>query len=149
MDTGALTQESLSGIFRAISQRRRQGVLEIEHPVAPTQIYFVQGKVAEVRRGGRSPVMEVCQAIIRAGLLAELPNDPLHSYEELLRHLAVSGSGVGGDRLRMIIKHRVLDGLYSINLDGGAYYNFKVLMVDCEREFAPMISIGQVLLDLV
>jgi hypothetical protein len=47
------------------------------------------------------------------------------------------------------MRHRVLDKLYNLDFGSGTYYSFKLEMVECDRDLAPMISIGQLLLDYV
>ncbi len=149
MDTGVITHESLPTLLRSISQRRRQGVLEVQLAAAQLQFFFVQGRVVEGARSESSGPKETLTLLIEAGLVADDNEYDVSTYAHLWAGLQRSGVVEEGDFRRMV-KHRVLNHLYGLETAGErTFYTFKVQMVECERDFAPNISVGQVLLDLV
>lgn len=152
MEAGIINEESLTSLLRNISQRRRQGVLEISYPQGPVRISFIQGKIVEIERGDVPPACELMSILeesgrIPHGLSWQMPDDRSTAYQTLFD--ALVGSGVAEGIFLQALRHRILDGIYGLDLTTGSYYTFKVQMVECERNFAPHISVGQVLLDLV
>lgn len=151
MESGVLNRENLSSVLRSISQRRRQGVLEINEAGEQTQILFYQGKIVEVVKGESSPAVEVAQLLEAAELISVPESFRPRSYLELFDQLnsLVLGDPVDEALLKRAIKHRVLNCVYDLSDLSGAYYTLKVQIVEYERDFAPVISVGQILLDLV
>ena len=151
MDSGLLTSETFSTLLRTISQRRRQGVLEIDFPSDPVRILFVQGKIVEVVRASLAPAHEVVQRLQRAGLLPAAQTLPLDSYHECfqaLQSLPVAAA-VDLGTFKRVVKHRILDVVYTLDFGAEAGFSFNVQMVEYEKDFAPTITTAQVLLDMV
>ena len=148
METGVLTHDSLPTVLRAISQRRRQGVLEVHFTEHQIHLSFVQGRVVEGCLAGTSGPAETLELIRAAGLVTSDAECDVSSYAQLLASL-LSHSDLDEVTLKRIVKHRILNHLYSLDAGVSTFYAFKVQMVDYEREYSPNISIGQVLLDLV
>lgn len=151
MESGVINRENLSSIFRAVSQRRRQGEFQIVQGEEQTKILFFQGKIVEVINNAKLPAMEVAELLDRAGLITLPAGSNFETYAALFDKLNSLSAGEPVDEVlfKRAIKHRVLNGIYALEALSGAYYTFKVQMVDYERDFAPSISVGQVLLDLV
>jgi len=153
MQSGVLSADNLPDLLRGISQRRRQGVLEIHGSDGVTSIKFVQGRIVEVAASPLTPVQEVVQCLARAGYgVGEPKSYSETSYSALLARLidaGQSGKKVDKETLLGVIKHRVLERLYALDVGAGSMYSFKVQMVETERDFSPSISVGQLLLDLV
>lgn|GEM_PF-4720067 len=151
MESGAINRENLSSILRSLSQRRRQGTLEINEGEKQLKILFFQGKIVEVLHGSVPPAEEVAELLEAADLIKEVRGLNFKDYADLfskLPSLAV-GSAVDETLFKRVIKHRILNGVYALENLTQAYYVFKVQMVEYERDYAPLISVGQVLLDLV
>lgn len=153
MQSGVLSADNLPDVLRGISQRRRQGVLEIQGSEGITTIKFVQGRVVEAFSSRLTPVQECVEWLQWAGYPVKDPKDYTEStYHELAhrleRELKVDHN-VSNTLLSHIVKHRVLERLYKLDVGTGSLYSFKVQMVEQEKGFSPNISVGQLLLDLV
>ena len=153
MQSGVVSNDNIAEILREISQRRRQGVLEMHVNEEAMSIYFVQGKIVEVALSTMTPVQETVEWLQRAGIPVQAPETYIEpNYAQLLQRLKEdlpAEKSVHEDLLRHVIRERMLERLYTLEFGGGAFYNFKVQMVEFERDFAPLISVGQLLLDIV
>jgi hypothetical protein len=157
MEVGIATEEGLTTVLRQIGQKRRQGVLELVSPERHVEILFVQGKIVEVLSQGEDVSKAALTRLKEAGIVPPQwvydsqeggePQD--QSYRALFLALVEAGVPLDEDLFRNTIKQCVLDRLYQIDLSGSARFQFRVEMVEYDREFSPTISIGQVLLDLV
>lgn len=151
MQTGLNNQESVAQILRNVSQRRRHGLLELRFADVAVKVLFVQGKVVEVVMPDQSPVVDAYQRLLEAGHCGEFEQLPT-SYAHLSKMLTAQ-TGVDDNTsvtlVRRAVRHAALNRLYSLDLGAPAFTNFDASMVEYEREFAPMISIGQLLLDVV
>ncbi|MCB0317315.1 MAG: DUF4388 domain-containing protein, partial [Bdellovibrionales bacterium] len=151
MQTGKLTEDSFSQLLRSISQKRKQGKLEIIQGEESCFIYFVSGKIVEVRTGtaeageDKNESLEVASLLHGAGLINDIPKDNLN-YAELFSYIK---SSVPASVFQRVIEQRILDKLYSIDLKKGGFFTFNVQMVDVDRDYTPAISVGGFLLDLV
>lgn len=152
MQLGTLNEDTLSTSLRDISQRRRNGVMLIEFRDAPIRIFFQHGKIAEALVEGISATLDVAASLERAGL-AVFPEDySVGSYAELFADLSLERYGrvaMSVDIFKRVVKHRVLDRLYQLDLTQGARFNFTSELPDIDREYSPNIPVGQFLLDLV
>ena len=150
MLSGALNPENLSQTLRDISQRRRQGVLEVSLAERQIHVQFIQGRVVDVLEIGLNPYQEVVEILERISVIPQTIAGELDcdSYQDLflrLNQVATLDESV----YRQVLKHRVLERLYELESVSGGFFGFQVRMVECDREFAPAISVGQLLLDLV
>ncbi len=153
MQSGVLSADNLPDVLRGISQRRRQGVLEIQGSEGVTTIKFVQGRVVEAFSSRLTPVQECVEWLEWAGYPVKDPKDYTEvSYQELANRLQSElkvDHTVSMTLLAHVVKHRVLERLYKLDVGTGSLYSFKVQMVEQEKGFSPSISVGQLLLDLV
>ncbi len=168
METGLVSEESLQTILRQIGQKRRQGVLELSYPDRKCEVWFQQGKAVEALISGETPAHETLELLRRGLVVAEgfqwsphgetsksgnegKPDCQSFSgyYRDLFLQLAQSGNELDAEVYRRVIRQRILDQVYSLELEGEAVYRFHPQMVEVDREFAPTISVGQLLLDLV
>ena len=152
MQTGVLTQESLAQVLRGVSQRRRQGCLEVRYTDRSVRILFIQGKIAEFLEQGINPAQEVCRMLQAAGMLELEFSCKASNYLELWTQISGSSHldpNFTLDLFKETLKHRVLDKLYRLDVNCEAFFSFDAAMVEVERDFVPYISVGQLLLDLV
>lgn len=149
MQTGVLSSENLAQVLRGIAQKRKQGILEVTNGEHVLQIMFVAGKIVEAFRSLDQALEEVITRIGAAGVLPADFSSIATNYAELFVQLEREGCVLDLDEYKVIIKQRILGELYTLNLPAGAFYSFKVQMVEIEDEFMPTISVGQLLLDLV
>lgn len=147
MITGVINTDNISQVLRSISQRRQQGVLEVNFSDRRIDIFFVQGKVVDVQHSDQNHLLEVLETLQRGKRVPEDFVLEAASYEEL--QLQLAGVGVDEELFKLVLKHRILDRLYRLDFDSSAYYNFKVQMVEGDRKVLPAVSVGQLLLDLV
>jgi hypothetical protein len=153
MQTSTSTNENFSQTLRGISQRRKQGILEVTLPTTKATIFFVQGRIVETVLNDENPVVTVCDRLVAAGRCS-MPNDPnwQDSYQALWN--AIKNDGPPGRPLefalfKKIIQHRVFDALYVLNTTNPGVFHFQSQMVEHDKECAPSISVGQLLLDFV
>lgn len=151
VQSGVITDETLGDVLRSISQRRRQGVLEINAPNAVIRIQFSLGKIIEVIIGDENPLDEIVGRLATAEVI---PSGFVVSSEENYSDLFVSLMNFGPslldeDVFGRAVKHRILDTLYMLELGLGALYSFKVEIVEGDKQFSPSLSVGQILLDIV
>lgn len=152
MHTGTAHQETLSQVLRGISQRRRNGILDVRLVDGSVRLHFYQGKVVEFSDPRSAPCAEVFQLLVEAGI-APVALDWIPQSYAALRSALIKDSRTDAlftdELFRRAILHRVLSKLYALNLEAPALTGFDSSMVEYEREFAPAISVGQLLLDLV
>ncbi|MEZ4753214.1 MAG: DUF4388 domain-containing protein [Bdellovibrionota bacterium] len=145
MQTGKLSSESFPQLLRGISQKRKQGELELSFGENVRTIYFISGKIVEVRDEGVSEIEEVAEILYKSKLISEIP-EGLSSYPALYSSIE---SEVARPVFERAILHRILDKLHEVDLSKGGFYSFSVQMVDVDRDFTPSVSVGAYLLDLV
>lgn len=153
MYQGVVSKDNFGEVLRSISQKRRHGLLEITRPQGVTTLCFAGGKIVEVLDGEKTPLQAVVDRLKRAGTIPEeFEIQEEETYQELLVSLQeqqISGEELSSQVFKRIVKHTVLDHLYSLDLAIGAFYTFRIEMVESDREFSPAIPVGQLLLDLV
>ncbi len=156
MESGVINEDSFSNILRSISQRKKNGVLEITLTEGQLSVSFVKGKVVEVQRADESPAAEVIKRLVASGWLPQGMEFSVQDYAEaarLIKTLQLPRGALSDELFRRAVKQRILDLLYDLDaalkLGGGAYYVFKAQMIVVNEDFSPSISSGQILLDLV
>lgn len=117
------------------------------YPHGLIEILFVQGKIVEVRSQGEDVSKVVLAKLRGAGIVPASSGDglqdnrdPNQSYRALFLSLVEEGISIDEEFFRNVIKQCVLDRLYEVDLSGAARFQFKVEMVDPDREFSPTIS---------
>ena len=150
MESGVVTTESLSQLLRNISQRRRQGTLSVRSAKHEVRVLFLQGRVVSVADTRISESAAVEERLRRAAFMASDRPTGLSSWAEIL---AAVGQKVGATLATQVVQRayraEMLDRLYALNAESGAVFNFSSHMVEYEKDLAPNISVGQLLLDLV
>ena len=150
MQTGVLTSENLASVLRDVSQRRRQGTLSIHLLNRQIELLCVQGKIVEVIEVGISPVSELIDTLFKGGRLENIPPNPPENYKALFQFINTGPGNTFDEALfRQVVKERIANKLYGLDLKNGAHYAFQMQMVEYDRDFCPSISIGQLLLDMV
>ena len=152
MQTGLVTNDNLSEVLRGLSQKRKQGVLELAIGQEKWNISFLTGKIVEVSKEGENPVETLFERISASGRVTQEVSGELDSYKALLVSLnenGESGPVIDSELMKSFVKHHMLNKLYEIDLGNGAYYSFHTQMIEVDADLQPSISIGQLLLDLV
>lgn len=151
MFSGVLSGENLSQTLRDISQRRRQGVLEVSVLDQQYELFFVQGRVVDVHKAGQNLCEEIVQCLKRIGTLPENweDYDATLAYRDLYLFINSKGYLADEEFFKVVLKHRLLDQLYAVCTANSGFFSFKVKMVEYDKELCPSISVGQLLLDLV
>jgi len=150
MLSGALNSENLTQTLRDISQRRRQGILSLEVNEEKFEVWFVQGRVVDVVTLGSNKIDEILVLLKRIGKVPQtLDFHDSSSYTDLFKALNADRVLVAETQFREVIKHHLLNKLYFLNEQSSGYYSFQVRMLEHDKNFAPSISVGQLLLDLV
>lgn len=154
-NSGLVTKESLSELLRTLSQRRRNGWLEIQYPDQQVNLGFMQGRICEVQHNAQSSTEEFAERLELAGYAVERSKIGWNeSYSSLF--VAINDGASKGQKLSIeeskfkeALKHRLLDSLYALLEQAGGTYEFRNGIVEIDSEFSPSISVGQLLLDLV
>lgn len=153
MQSGVITPENLGQVLRELSQKRKSGVLGITVGECQWQLKFVRGRVVDMLNGSEPPLTGLAQRLQRAGyiegdvgeFLSTLPASLEGERYQTLYHVL----NMDQEAFKLAVKHQVLDALYTLDLQQGAYYSFKMQMVEFDKEYCPSLSVGQLLLDLV
>lgn len=150
MQTGVGNQESVAQVLRNVSQRRRHGLLELRFADARVHVLFAQGKIVDVLSPDMNSAEEAARMLFEGGFLNEMPE--VESYSRLAEAIRVQNDMNAADSIALVkraAKHGALSRLYRLDLSAPAFSNFDASMLEFEREFAPSLSIGQLLLDMV
>ena len=151
MQSGLIDSENVSSVLRGISQKKQNGSLEINLPEQQIIIVFSNGKIVDGFTNEKTSVGRVFEKLQKGEYLEAGEIFPEHGdYEELLSLLGKTnnnGREVNLEFLGTIIRHDLLDFLFSINLNKAAVYSFNQHMPEYDRDFASAISVGQYLLD--
>lgn len=148
MQAGVLNPENFGDILRTVANKRRQGTLDLTLGESKESIVFNGGKIVEVVSAAASPVQELALRLQQAGAIVDHEALGLvRGYGEMFRAITFHQE-LSGERLRQIVRHRVLARLFALSSVSGAYFNFRTELSDYDREYAPAISVGQLLLDI-
>lgn len=145
MQSGVFTKDNFDALMRSWSQRRHNGEVEIHLGERIVRVVFYQGKIVECSEDGIRPAHEV-----RTLLDREAPESAAdeETYGDVWQSFESAG-GVSPDQMRAAIRKRVLDKLHALEFGPGAFYTLRLEMPFFERDWAPQISVGALLLDLV
>jgi hypothetical protein len=150
MQVGIINQENFPQILRAISQRRRHGILELHVGERILEISFYQGKIIDVMRDKQTLYKQIADRLVARDSLLEgawLTADI--TADQLLEQSQILGFDLDSGTLKKMWLQRALENLYAIDVHSGSYYNFRVEFVATPASDAVSISVGQLLLDLV
>lgn len=123
MQTGLVSTENISQVLRNISQRKQNGALEIIQGDDKLQIVFSNGKIVDAYRESES------------------------RQDRETRRTQGSMDSSDIEKMRIAVKHDVLNFLFSLDLSNHSIFNFKNFMPEFNKELAANISVGQYLLD--
>lgn len=150
MQNGVISTENFAQVLRSISQRRRQGTLEVHCGERVLKASFNAGRIVEVVENEDAAPRDLAQRFCDAGIVVGGDwIDTVSNYAELYEQLCSHTDEVSPELFAFALRHRILDKLYGMDLGGGSYYTFHIEMVSVERDYSPSVSIGQLLLDLV
>src|SRR3954468_12737548 len=106
MHSGVVTTENLGEILRGLSQRRRQGVLEISRGSSSTRISFVAGRIVDVSVDGRSPIEDVTEALRGADIVGQdFEIAPEATYSDLFAKINRLPAGTDTETFASVITH--------------------------------------------
>lgn len=152
MLSGSLTQDSLVGVFRGISQKRRNGTLEISFQGRSLLLSFFQGKIVHVDDPHRPLSAEIGRRLQSAGKLSRERLEALVSSAvtvEALSQEMVSQNLVSSIEFIRAKNACELDFLYSLAELRTGTFHFQQEVVHVNPEDSLNLSSGQFLLDLV
>jgi hypothetical protein len=151
MQTGIITSAQLADVLRDISQKRKQGILELSVSDWIINISFVTGKIVNFSNNKNNLISTFIDKLKACNKLSTSFNSNAISYEDLYHDILASadGSQFSTKMYVLLVREQILDSLLKIDFSAGAFFNFKVQMVTCDAELNPSISVGQLLLDLV
>jgi hypothetical protein len=151
MLSGIVSQHTWSQLLQSISNKRKQGALELDLGEQMTlAVHFLQGKIVDIQHGNETPatstlrLLKHCKLVdvnveVEAGTYANLENgltQLLGSEQDTIREL-----------IRRAVFKRTLDTLHEFRLDTTVPWSFRVGGFEFGREAVP-IAVSQLLLDL-
>lgn len=154
MVTGNFSIDELTGLFRALSQKRKHGLLTVfATNGAELEVLFVSGRIAEVRERGWPNSLMVCDRLISGGVLLppgvrEKASQDGLSIKALFDELVEAGV-VTFDQFMAARRAVCLDMLHSLRFLEDGRYNFEGRLVDFDERLTLKLSPGQLLLDFV
>jgi hypothetical protein len=130
-------------LARSIAARRDSGFLVYSIEGDSLSFLFYQGKLVDGQRGGASVVDELQVRMQTAGVLSTV---------EVFREYSTIAASLGSDGARIVrffLEHLLLDLIFQLQkyVDGECRFDPRVVSFD--RDVAPSISIGRILLDIV
>lgn len=150
MQAGIITEENLSQILRGISQKRRHGVLELHAGERVLEISFFQGKIVNLCDQGKSLARSVAERFVRRETIYAHPwIETIDTVHSLAEQLSLGGEDVAPELLALVVSQQALETLYTLRLESGSYYHFRVEVVAAPTDLDLQLSVGQLLLDLV
>ena len=152
MQSGVVNPDSLTNLFRSLSQKRRQGVLEISMNDSLLKIGFHNGKIVEVSKAGQTLDRAIAGRLKDAEMISKKLFDSIAEVEltvDQLYQLVESEGPVPKNNFSSVKEACELDTLFELkNLNQG-YYAFKPQIVQMSKNFGLNLPPGQVLLDLM
>ncbi|RMG41833.1 MAG: hypothetical protein D6719_07715 [Candidatus Dadabacteria bacterium] len=152
MQSGVINSDNFSQVLRGLSQRRRQGVLEINYGDSNIALEFYHGKIVEVLDYENNQYEEVHRILLNAGYVNDASLPILKNYSELFVYLSENCCEDGfldEEIFRRAVRSRLLNRLYQLDFTTNAFYSFKTRMVEVDHDFGASVTVGQLLLDQV
>jgi hypothetical protein len=150
MQVGIVNQDNFPQILRSISQRRRNGILELHISERILEVSFHQGKIVDVLHDKQTLYKQIAERLVARDSLLEGPWLTADlTAAQLLEQSQLFGFDLDSETLKKMWLQRALENLYAIDVHSGSYYNFRVEFVATPASDALSISVGQLLLDLV
>jgi len=152
LNSGVITADGLTQVFRTLSQKRRHGVLEITSASGQVEVFFHAGRII-----GASSVDSPLSTLIARRLHSaqkisedEL-NDILEQIPEVERLVIILSAkeSITKDDFFQAKRACEMDLLYSVRSLEKGFYNFEQQIVETRDEMMLSISPGQLLLDFV
>lgn len=140
--------ESISSVFRQISQKRKHGVVELIGIGESVVVGFNQGKIVSALQGAVTLEGSVASLLMEEGSLHK-DNDAASyaSLEAIAAELEKSIGEKSRDVVRTAARKIILDTLFRVKLEGPGHYSFKVQGVEYDASFVQPLTVGQALLD--
>lgn len=148
MGTIVHVTEDLSSILRSLSQKRRQGVLEIYDGDVTIKIFINSSKIVGIENTAKSFYEEV-KVLMQNGGFSPLITENVTNLDSLFSAYIKTSSNIkrANDIFRNICQKVFFDKLLSVKLKGKTHYNFNVQSTGGESPFLTPIPIGQFLLE--
>lgn len=152
MYSGVFSADELTRVFRSISQKRRQGVLEIQLGSHTVFITFHNGKIIDAGQSEKPSTLGICERLVVSGKMSgdqiQECLDQSKSVADLCKTLVERGLCTRGDFLAAKTVYQ-MDTLYSLRKAGRGHYEFTPKMTRNEEEFSLNLAPGQLLLDMM
>ena len=141
---------SFQALLRGLSQRRRQGLLQVDCRGSAFELSFFEGRIVSARCAGRSPTREICGRLARAGCLRRelLPlfADVDLSADQLYALLVNKGYIAEDDFIAAKIADET-DLLHALRAADDYHAQFTPQLVQFSPELGLSVYPGQLLLD--
>jgi hypothetical protein len=144
--------QDLAGVFRSLSTKRRNGVLEIKTEDSVSLLSFVDGRIAYVERLDESLVRKVCERLVTAGLLEQAFLDQVFVEDRTLSEmmdLLSDKRRIQKEVLQRAVRSYQLDVIHSLRHAARIRTDFKPKVLELDPDYCLSLAPGQLLLDLV
>lgn len=152
MYSGVFSADELTRVFRSISQKRRQGVLEIQLGSHSVFISFHNGKIVDAGQLEKPSTLAICERLMLCGKMTsdqrqELLDEGM-SIANLCGVLVEKGVCTKEEFLAAKTVFQ-MDTLYSLRKASRGHYEFTPKMTRNEEEYSLNLAPGQLLLDMM
>ena len=152
MFSGNLSKPALYSLFRLLSVKRRQGLLEITLEGKTLNIILIEGLVCHVLFANGAELKYLIETLLRAGLisnhLAKIVLTQHRSLDASYSYL-VDGGHLTSEQFLSAKRCYERNLLHSLRTQNQAKYSFSPKVIAANEELALRDSPGQLLLDMI
>lgn len=148
----SFTHHSIVPVFRALSQRKRQGLLSVSASEGEYTVSFYEGRIVAVTRSDESISQAIIQRLFRAGLI---PTEIMRAVSNVNLSLAqgyafLVGKGhVSPENFNRAKSGYELDLVHSLRFLSKPTIHFTPKVIQRDPQLSSEIFPGQVLLDVI
>jgi hypothetical protein len=141
--------KQFSVLARSIAARRDSGVLVYTSETTEISFLFYQGKLVDGRRDRLPLADQIAERMRQAGYEIHIQSQ---SYEDLTNEQLieyVESQGYGLQLVRFFLEHVLMDYIFDLQSITEGECRFDPRVVSFNRDIAPALTIGRILLDIV
>ncbi|HMO01965.1 MAG TPA: hypothetical protein PKD37_01395 [Oligoflexia bacterium] len=149
MKQGVIDYNSIAEIIRGISSRKHNGELRIEPNDHLVTLLFFKGRLVDVIDSKADSTAQLLDKLAQLGYSTPPDRDIQGlTFGSVVQMVFTINEKLTAEKLTEIFKELILDRLTAIDLSVGKLFEFENKVVEFEREFAPQLMVGQILIEL-